>query len=158
MELTAERLRQVVDYDPATGIFVWRFGTRASRPAGSVSKNGYVKIGIDGRRGYYAHRLAFLWMGIPLPDGVDHRNGRKADNAWENLRAATQALNNQNQRAPKRNSTTGVLGVHRNGSGFEARIGVGAGVRLYLGTFRSKEAAGQAYLKAKRKLHAGCTI
>ena len=38
-----------------------------------------------------------------------------------------------------------------------ARIIV-SGQRKYLGTFENPEDAAQAYLKAKRELHEGCTI
>lgn len=41
---------------------------------------------------------------------IDHRNGNRADNRWENLREATNGQNRQNARVNK-NSWTGVKGV-----------------------------------------------
>ena len=57
--LTAARLREVLDYDRATGIFTWRVSpspqVKAGDVAGHIAKNGYVQIGIDGAV-QYAHR------------------------------------------------------------------------------------------------------
>ena len=42
--LTADRLKQIVTYDPATGVFVWavrRGSQKAGARAGSVDTNGY---------------------------------------------------------------------------------------------------------------------
>jgi hypothetical protein len=50
-------------------------------------------------------------------DLVDHRDRNKANNAWLNLREATNAENCRNIGKPKRN-TSGVLGV-----GWHKRIG-----------------------------------
>ena len=64
MELTAERVRELLDYDPDTGIFVWRknrSNVRAGSEAGTVKPEGnncvYRIIQIDGRL-LRAHRLA----------------------------------------------------------------------------------------------------
>lgn len=60
--LTAVRLREVLSYDPDTGVFTWRVsrGTaKAGSVAGSPDKDGYVIIGLYGRL-YKAHRLALF--------------------------------------------------------------------------------------------------
>lgn len=88
--LTQERLKELLTYEPATGVFRWRErrgnqGGGCVAPgdeAGSVYKNGYRMIGVGGRR-YGAHRLAFLYMtGAFPPAEVDHINGVPADNRW----------------------------------------------------------------------------
>src|SRR6185437_14856888 len=62
--LTQARLKELLDYDPVTGIFVWK----SDRPrvkrgdvAGGPDAWGYVKIGVDGLL-FPAHRLAWLWV------------------------------------------------------------------------------------------------
>jgi len=102
--LTAERLREVVTYDPLTGIFRWRV-TRGCAKAGAVAggpeKKGYLRISIDGRR-FKAHRLAWLYVKGCWPvDQIDHENGRNADNRFDNLREANNPLNSANAAIPK---------------------------------------------------------
>jgi len=111
--LTAERLRQLLHYDPETGVWTWRVSrspARASDVAGSVFNDGYRYICID-YRSYGAHRLAWLWMtGLFPPAEIDHINLDRVDNRWNNLRAATQTQNKQNTSTHK-GSWTGVKGV-----------------------------------------------
>lgn len=102
MRLTAERLRELLHYDPETGVFVWlrdRNGmAMAGDKAGTINPKGYVVIWLD-RRPYRAHRLAYLYMMGRWPaDQVDHRNGERADNRWINLRPATCIENARNRR------------------------------------------------------------
>jgi AP2 domain. len=111
--ITQDRLRELFDYDPLTGLFttrVSRGSMRAGKVSGSINSCGYVTFLIDGRR-YKAHRLAFLWMTGAFPDGeVDHINHVRSDNRWLNLRAATVSQNRANQ-AMRGDNTSGVKGV-----------------------------------------------
>ena len=63
--LTANRLRKVLSYAPATGIFRWKVSASTRAPVGTIAgaKNGrgYHQIRIDGRP-YSASRLAWLYM------------------------------------------------------------------------------------------------
>ena len=63
--LTANRLRKVLSYAPATGIFRWKVSASTRAPVGTIAgaKNGrgYRQIRIDGRP-YSASRLAWLYM------------------------------------------------------------------------------------------------
>lgn len=160
--LTAERLREVLSYEPATGVFMWKVktGRRAALGgiAGHVSKmTGYRVIGIDGRY-VLAHRAAFLYMTGAMPLGVvDHLNGDKVDNRWSNLRDTTVGVNRQNVRSAPSNSESGLLGAQRRRGKWDAVI-IAGGRRRWLGSFATPEAAHAAYLDAKRRLHEGCTI
>lgn len=156
--LTAERLRELLHYDPETGIFTWREGRQGTAGkgaiAGGLNKRGYHRIGVDHHR-YMSNVLAWLYVTGEWPThDVDHRNGIRGDNHWENLRHVTRAINNQNQRRPHRGNKSGFLGVSPNRKGWSASI-VSAGVKKHLGTFKTPEAAHQVYLEAKRRLHEG---
>jgi hypothetical protein len=152
VEPSAERLRELLHYDPATGIFTWlaRANSRVhgGDVAGSVNGRGYRQIGIDGRK-YRAHRLAFLYMTGEWPvEQIDHINGVTVDNRWANLRPADQSLNNANTSRSKRN-TSGYKGVswHATKRKWKAEIGVN-GRRRYLGYFSDPAEAHAAYVTA----------
>src|SRR5262249_3674854 len=98
--LTYARLREVLDYDPETGVFRWRVcrGPRASGSmAGCPNSDHRIYIKIDGQN-YLASPLAYLWMTGTLPDDqqVDHINRDPSDNRWINLRLATHSQNQAN--------------------------------------------------------------
>lgn len=161
--LTQARLKELLNYDPGTGIFINlinRCAARAGMPIGSLSKEGYLHAGID-MKVYALHRLAWLYMTGSLPNGqVDHIDGCRSNNAFSNLRDVHKDINVQNQKKAQRsNKSTGVLGtfVNTTGVGFCARISFN-NKKHYLGTFKTVEEAHEAYLKAKRELHEGCTI
>jgi HNH endonuclease len=99
--LTQERLRSLLDYDPATGAFTWlvdrrgRFARKGAR-AGTINGNGYRQISIDCVI-YPCARLAVLWMTGRWPKRlVDHHNRDKIDDRWDNLRPATYSQNGAN--------------------------------------------------------------
>jgi hypothetical protein len=154
--VTAERLRELLHYNPETGVFtrVARVrGARIGDAAGSVKANGYIRIRID-RGLYFAHRLAWLYMTGEWPDHhLDHRDGDRANNRFDNLRAATPAENHQNRAMPKTN-TSGFVGAHfdRKRRRWSGKIRV-SGRLVHLGFFDTPEAAHAAYLSAKARFH-----
>jgi hypothetical protein len=162
--ITAERFRALVSYSPETGVFQWRVsrhgGIMAGAVCGSVDvSSGYERLTVC-RRTILAHRAAFLYMEGTFPTGdVDHVNGDRADNRWLNLRSVSRALNIQNQRRTLRpENESGLLGVYAAPSGrWRTRIKT-HGISTCIGTFDTPEEAHEAYLAAKRALHAGCTI
>lgn len=161
-DLTADRLREIVAYDPLTGIFTWRVsrGYRGikGKPgdrAGSYNKKlGYRAIGID-KKSYYEHRLAILYMTGMWPSAVvDHvKNGDGFDNRAENLRPATRAQNRANTFYKKPGATSALRGVswHRRASKWQAHI-VDNGRDVYLGLFLSEELAHDAYREAAARI------
>lgn len=156
----ADYLKTRLHYDPKSGRFRWlfcpdrekRWNTRyAGRTAGTVDKlYGYVLITLDGKT-YRAHRLAWLYMTGEWPPGeVDHRNRKRDENWWDNLRLATSQQQSFNS-GVKRSNTLGVVGVKRRGNRYHAEIRVD-GRKTYLGSFATKEEAGAAYAERAKKL------
>ncbi|MCT8345431.1 MULTISPECIES: HNH endonuclease [Photorhabdus] len=113
MELTQRKLKELLDYNPDTGVFTWldntRKGIRHDRVAGSQS-HGYITIAIDGKH-YRAHRLAWLYVYGQWPvNMIDHINRVKSDNRIANLREATNEENQRNVEVGKKNKS-GFKGV-----------------------------------------------
>lgn len=161
-DLTAPELRANLHYDADTGVFTRLVASTGRRShigavCGSPDRKGHIYIYVLGKR-YAAHRLAWLYRTGEWPkDQIDHINGAKADNRFENLREADSALNIQNERRARSSSLTGVLGVSAKGNRFRAGIRAN-GKQVYLGSFLTIEEAQAAYVAAKRIHHAGCTI
>ena len=109
--ITQDRLKELLHYEPLTGIFTRLVKTnrnvRVGEVAGTVRKTGYKQLHLDGKV-YRAHRLAFLYMTGDIPDVIDHINRLRDDNSWDNLRAASSYINNCNACS---NNT--FVGVHR---------------------------------------------
>lgn len=151
-ELTVERLRELLDYNPETGVFKCRCRRgrlEAGDVAGAVNDRGYRIICCDGEF-HRAHRLAWFLSHGRWPDGdIDHINGIRDDNRLANLREATRRQNNGNMRCPRHN-TSGVKGVwwHKRGKKWAAGITLPGRRNKHLGLFHSKEEAAAAYLKA----------
>ncbi|MGB1561558.1 MAG: HNH endonuclease signature motif containing protein [Sinimarinibacterium flocculans] len=154
----AAEVRKVLSYCPISGQFVWAVrvqcfgGGRAVGSHAGTIKDGYVEITLYGRR-YRAHHLAWLLMTgewPPIDSDMDHRNGVRADNSWDNLRLATRTQNNANARRRER-SSTGIRGVYRTRGRFFARV-VSEGQIHHLGVFDSIEAAAAARNRAARRL------
>lgn len=163
-DLTADRLRELLHYDPETGAFTWRSNRTPRIRAGAVAGHrhplGYWTLSVDGKR-YYGHRLAWLhYYGEWPTNCVDHINGDGLDNRIANLRDITHKENIQNQRrAAKNNESSGILGVgwFEPRQKWRAQIGHD-GRSIHLGYFDTADEARTYYLVAKRLLHKGCTI
>lgn len=145
------RLESLFIYNESSGTFTYAF-TRGrfvvGTKSGSMTSKGYRTIMIDGRQ-YRAHRLVWLWHTGEWPDQeIDHINGQKDDNRFINLRLATSQQNNAN-RAPTRQNTSGLKGVslnQRRGKWY-AMIRMN-GKNRHLGSFSTKEEAHKAYQTA----------
>lgn len=162
--LSAERLRELLNYDPLSGNLTWKIRTsnriKVGDIAGALLLTGYLSISIDGKL-HRAHRLVWLWVYGVWPDAeLDHINGVRTDNRIANLRDVTSSMNQQNLRSARGGTHSGLLGVHKTdkvNKKWRASIKVD-GKEKHIGIFFTKEAAQIAYLDVKRKLHVGCTI
>jgi hypothetical protein len=160
--LTAERLRELLHYEPTTGVFTWRTLRPGRSPmggiAGSVRKNpkdpcfGYRFITVDHFR-TGAHRLAWFYVKGAWPPGdLDHQNMVRDDNRIDNLREATRSQNMANAGRPRHN-TSGLKGASflRATGKWQAQIQF-HGKNLNLGSFASAEEAHEAYCQAGKRL------
>lgn len=153
--LTAERLRQLLKYDPATGLFEWLAPTSRrvtiGAVAGSLTNRGYLVISVDGRR-HGAHRLAFLYMTGSWPSGpLDHRDLDGLNNRWSNLRLASHSLNHANERR-RRSNTSGFKSVIWNSQAgkWQARLTLNYR-QIHLGYFDDPKLAHNAYVAGARQ-------
>lgn len=160
-ELTQAEVSELLSYEPESGVFRWKMdrrgGLKSGEVAGTPDATGYRQIKVKGVR-YLAHRLAFLLMEGNWPSGqIDHKNGAKDDNRFENLRDVSSALNCQNKRKANKASTTGLLGVSPFKGRYMAQITVD-GQKRHLGTYDSPHVAHAVYVAHKRLLHEGNTL
>jgi len=152
--LTHADLLQLVTYDPGTGVFNWRERPKFRRKNRALGCNdrGYIVIGIQGGH-YLAHRLAWFYVTGEWPKHfIDHKDGDPSNNAYANLREATQSQNIANARKLKRGGTSKFKGVYwiKADRKWSAQIRV-AGKLILLGRFNDEQAAHEAYMAAARK-------
>ncbi len=164
--LDAVLLRELLDYDPATGLFTWRVRDRRhfrssnqwknwnsrypGTAAGRISPRGYRHIAVFDKL-YRACRLAWLYHHGAWPIGqIDHANGDRADDSIINLRDVTPSGNARNL-CREGWSGSGRVGVtpYRRKSGDQcwvARIRVNGSLKHlgYFGTIEEAAAARRA--------------
>lgn len=148
--ISAQELRERLQYDPNTGHWIWLKTPRSGwvgRPAGTIDAKGYWVIKIDGKS-YKASRLAYLYMtGEWPPEEMDHIDRKPWNDAWHNLRPATRAENNLNR---VKIGESGRQGVYRHN---QNNRWVAQHENIYIGSFETIEeavAAREAFI-AERK-------
>lgn len=123
--ITQDRLKELLDYDPLTGIFRWKV-SRGRVSKGSIAgtevrvSDNYIRleIRIDAKR-YKAHQLAFLYVYGYIPEEIDHKDRNPLNNAIDNLLDSSKSRNqlnrnkNSNKELPK-----GVFLKHSTGRYF----------------------------------------
>ena len=138
--LTQERLKEVLNYDPETGVFTWARkgpGVAFGKRAGSFTSEGYRRVTID-KKEYRAARLAWLYVYGEWPsEVVDHINRDRSDDRIRNLRDVPARVNSKN------NGSVGVCWVKAKKK-WQAFIG-----NVYLGQFEDFDAAVAARKQAE---------
>lgn len=157
--ITQEQIKDSLSYNPDTGNFIWvniskYHSEKIGRIAGTINASRgkeYIAIRISGKS-YGAHRLAWIFTHGWQPEEIDHINGNSLDNRIINLRSCDRLTNNQNH--TKGQNKSGLpLGVRVLSNGrYQARIRANHKTR-YLGAFATPKEAGEAYSKAREKLH-----
>ena len=156
--LTVHRLREVLRYDPLTGVFT-QAAPRQGAPFvpgkivhGVRLKGGYRSMRIDSKS-YLAHRLAWLYVhGEWPPHTIDHINLIKDDNRIANLRVATNSEQHRNMPLTRAN-TSGFKGVtwREKRKKWEANISLPGRRQKFLGYFDTAEEAHAAYTAAAKE-------
>lgn len=163
IEVTKAIVRELITYDPISGKAFWnkrdvkwfdgkahggsiaeaaRWNTyHAGKEICSKTSEGYIRTPL--LSGYYLlHRLIWLYMTGEWPNKIDHINGIRDDNRWENLRNVTVQENCRNQRR-RANNTSGCTGVykHKQTGHFIVMINTPEKRRVSLGAFSAFEEA-----------------
>lgn len=154
MKLTQKRLKELLDYNPKTGIFTWlisRGSIKKGNISGYVNKStGYLIIGIDNKKNK-AHRLAFLFMEGYLPENdIDHIDRNILNNKWDNLREVSHLCNMRNCNISKINKS-GITGVSWRNDRKKWRSFIGVGKMINLGIFDTLIDAARARWDAEIK-------
>ena len=106
--ITQSQLKELLDYNPDTGIFTWKIKQCSKINIGDVAgtkNNKYIQIAINFKK-YYAHRLAWLYMHGKYPENeIDHINRNKKDNRFCNLRDVNRSQNLWNTNAQSTNKS-----------------------------------------------------
>lgn len=148
--ITQEQLKEILHYDPETGVFSWAinrgFKMKVGDKAGTINKKGYVMIYYK-KKCYISHRLAWLYMTGDYPFVIDHINGVRSDNRYVNLRSSSVLENNRNRGIGSNSS--GCLGVSFVKNRWYAYIGVGYKTK-HLGSYINIEDAIAARKEAEK--------
>ena len=152
---TQERLHELFDYSVITGTLTRKIGVRGSAAGlsvGSQNGNGYLRTTLS-RVKIYNHRVIWKWVtGEDPSERVDHADGDRTNNAWHNLRLATQSQNLANHRL-RSNNTSGFKGVSRHSGGKWVAMVWKDYKPYHLGYFDTPEEAHAAYMAAAERLH-----
>lgn len=164
-----ELLKRHLDYDPSSGLLRWKercdveaFSSSRSlkiwnaRYAGepalnNISASGY-RVGRINTTLYYAHRIIWVLVTGQAPDVIDHINGNKADNSWDNLRNVDPCANAQNRKM-RADNKSGFNGVYwqKSNRKWMVRLPVSEG-RKVVGYFDQFDEAVEARKKAQAEL------
>lgn len=142
-----ERLREVLGYDPETGILTWLIVARGltGTRAGYLRKDGYRHLTVDSYP-CPAQDVAFAIHHGRWPEQIlDHEDRDRDNNRPGNLIEAGYSANTRNRAWV--NERTGFRGVQLNTNGrrFQALLKPEGKPRIYLGTFDAAEDAARAY-------------
>lgn len=153
--ITQARLKEVLYYDQETGRFTWKkqLSSRGlvGQVAGTVRRDGYVKISVDGEQ-HYAHRLAWLYVTGSWVQEIDHKNRTPYDNSWTNLRKATTSQNRSNL-GIRSNNKTGIRGVRKDPRSGGLIAQVAFELRVFQKRFRDIDVADEWAEFVRQELH-----
>ena len=164
---SVDLLREFIDYDPLTGLLTWKWRDQRHFPKERLSRTwnkqfAGKKVGWLNANGYLATRVnvqnllvqRIVWKmvtGNEPPEQIDHIDGNRTNNRFENLRGAD-ANEGAWNRGMHKNNKVGMKGVTKRGNTFIARI-YPKGEYIYLGTFKTAEEASKIYEETSKKIY-----
>jgi len=106
-------IKSIIEYFPETGEMIWKKRTSehhkspkvlnawnsnfAGKVVGSIGKNGYKSAAIMNKYKVLVHHIAWIYMTGAWPEKyIDHKNGVRTDNKFDNLRPANESENSLN--------------------------------------------------------------
>ena len=115
-------------------------------------KAGYCQVHLNSRNVCYHTIVWILSTGETVPEGlqIDHINGNRIDNRFENLRLVTQRENQQNRKVHRDGQLFGSSLDRRSGK-YRAAIRINSNV-IYLGLYNTEQQAHKAYKIACRHI------
>lgn len=161
---TFEQINSALSYDPVTGVVTRKHrhdsppninARYAGKIAGGQEPGRYFNlvVKVDGVKCRISHhRIAWILMTGDWPKGqIDHKDGDKGNNRWDNLRECT-ASQNQANKIPY--GSSGLKGVSRTPKSIKWRAQIRVnGKAKHLGSFDTKEEAHAAYCLAAEVTH-----
>ena len=132
----------LVDDEDFEWLNKWKWHTIVTQDGNWYAKN---------TQSIYMHRLILNIQNKPKNVYADHKNGNGLDNRRENLRIATNQLNQANEKLSK-NSTSGYKGVtwHKKNKNWNAQIMVNR-KHIHIGCYQTKEEAAKAHDSVAKK-------
>lgn len=121
-----ERIRELFDYHE-DGYFIRKIAISSKSKVGDIvnwkpDTNGYRHCRIDNET-YYLHRLIYYLHTEEWPPEIDHRDGNKANNKIENLRASNRS-HNQHSSGIRKDNILGLRNIspHKQSGGYQVII------------------------------------
>lgn len=165
--ITAEMVRELIDYNPKTGVFTWKSGRRKGKKASN--KGTFAnQIKIDNVK-TTCKRIAWLIMVGVLPDGghrLMSRDGDPFNDKWGNITMQYSGMRDLMfvdgakykgclNDTPRKNNTTGIRGVslHKPTGKYRAYIHMNGKI-FNLGYYKTIEEAGVAVTTARNRVSA----
>ena len=149
-KLTAERARELLDYDPETGVLRWKESKpHSKRKAGDIAGGvlhkdcgkSYGQIRID-RHMYKTHRVIWLIVYGVWAEEIDHEDGNGLNNKLANLKCVSRIENQRNKRLSYKNKygCPGIYEVAGRKKKFRVQINDGSR-QLLIGAYYTIEEA-----------------
>lgn len=169
-ELTQELLKELIDYNPDTGVFTWKerplsmfkcerdckaWNARYKNKVAGCSyinwKNKVNAISIKPKT-YLCHILTYFYMNGNWPkEDIDCIDGDFTNLKWNNIRECTRTDSNYKQINPQRENKLMGISFIKERNKYESKIKI-KGKTIHLGRFNTQEEAHQAYVDAKRQI------